>query len=349
MSDFKGLVEEMKTFYGVSSLEAVAEKMGYEKNTAIGWRNNKKLSAHAQLKWLEAKSGGNNDMRFEQLVEEMKDFYGVGSLDAIAEKLGYERTNAAVWRKNKKFSARALIKWLEVKQNQKTGEETMSTTRNVRILNAGETLSFAPLLSFYGCQTLKELAQKMGFAPQNADKWALDDNVPQYVLLKFEIDKRCANGQPIGDAIQAVMQAKTICVRYFPELSISAGYGIATTDSVGIQVELQQILLDGLGICNKEFLDILTVCGDSMLPILQDGDRVLVERNCAARNGDCVVAVIENELVVKELERHPLGHWVRLHSKNEKYRDIELEGQEVEKMRIVGIVRAIIRTMGRKV
>ena len=87
MSDFKGLVEEMKTFYGVSSLEAVAEKMGYEKNTAIGWRNNKKLSAHAQLKWLEAKSGGNNDMSFEQLVEEMKDFYGVGSLDAIAEKL----------------------------------------------------------------------------------------------------------------------------------------------------------------------------------------------------------------------------------------------------------------------
>lgn len=62
-----------------------------------------------------------------------------------------------------------------------------------------------------------------------------------------------------------------------------------------------------------------------------------------------VIAIIENELVVKELECHPLGHWVRLHSKNEKYRDIELEGQEVERMRIIGIVRAIIRTMGRKV
>ena len=55
--DFRALSEEMKQFYGVSSLEDVAEKMGYSKKNATNWRKNRKLSAHAQLKWLEAKKG----------------------------------------------------------------------------------------------------------------------------------------------------------------------------------------------------------------------------------------------------------------------------------------------------
>lgn len=57
MDSFTNLVEEMKRLYKVSSLEDVAEKMGYSKKNATNWRKNRKLSAHAQLKWLEAKNG----------------------------------------------------------------------------------------------------------------------------------------------------------------------------------------------------------------------------------------------------------------------------------------------------
>lgn len=270
---------------------------------------------------------------------------------AAREKLGYTQGQFAdALEITRRQASKMELGQVAIREKYIDKIENLIAKKQEKVLTlTTNTANFAFLLDFYGCKTLKQLAQKMGFDPKNADKWALSENVPQHVLLKFEIDKRCANGQPIGDALASVMQAKTICVNYYPSLSISAGYGIVANEAAATRVELQQVLLEGLMIENVKCLNIVNVCGDSMLPILHDGDKILVEHNCAARNGDCVVAIIENELVVKELERHPLGHWVRLHSKNEKYRDIELEGQEVEKMRIVGIVRAIIRTMGRKV
>lgn len=44
--------------------------------------------------------------------------------------------------------------------------------------------------------------------------------------------------------------------------------------------------------------------------------------SCWAYAKHLVIAIIENELVVKELERHPLGKWVKLRSHNKEYSGI---------------------------
>lgn len=53
MTDFKDLVGQLKTFYGVKSLESVAEKMGYKSTAATNWRQRKALSDKAMLKYMQ--------------------------------------------------------------------------------------------------------------------------------------------------------------------------------------------------------------------------------------------------------------------------------------------------------
>ncbi|HDX3638392.1 TPA: S24 family peptidase [Campylobacter jejuni] len=60
MEDYKKSVEEMKTFFNVKSLEEVAEKLGRERSTAIGWRQRKKISSSALLKFHSLKNEQNN-------------------------------------------------------------------------------------------------------------------------------------------------------------------------------------------------------------------------------------------------------------------------------------------------
>ncbi|HHS6757409.1 TPA: LexA family transcriptional regulator [Campylobacter jejuni] len=60
MDNYKELVEELKTFFNVKSLEEVAERLGYKKNNANNWRNNKQLSAQALKKYYELKKANNS-------------------------------------------------------------------------------------------------------------------------------------------------------------------------------------------------------------------------------------------------------------------------------------------------
>ena len=101
-------------------------------------------------------------------------------------------------------------------------------------------------------------------------------------------------------------------------------------------------LLQGLKIQNRNNLDIIKISGDSMLPYFNDGDLIIVERECEAKNGDTIIANIAGDLYVKQLEKDPFNKWVRLVSTNKDYGSILLEGQEVESLNIVGIVRARI-------
>ena len=278
MSDFKGLVEDMKAFYGVSSLEAVAEKMGYSKASATFWRTKKKLSAHAQLKWLEAKNRGKNtEENFDKVVREMQAFYGVSSLEDVAEKMGYNRKNAINWQKNQKLSAHAQVKWLEAKGEAKQQTDNVAHTNNVK---------------------------------------------------------------PLPDDTH-----KTFPVRFFSGINASAGYGIENSDTEYDIISIDEALLMGARIKNRKNIDIISVSGDSMLPFFHNGESIIVERDCEAANGNTVIANIAGDLYIKRIEKDPLGNFVRLISTNKEYATIVLRGQEMEKLRIVGVVRGVFRPL----
>ncbi|MGI6263870.1 MAG: LexA family protein [Acutalibacteraceae bacterium] len=80
-----------------------------------------------------------------------------------------------------------------------------------------------------------------------------------------------------------------------------------------------------------------TVSGDSMTPLINEGDLVLIRRQDRVDSGDYAVAVIDNEEgTVKQIRYLPDG--IELHSVNPYYPPRRFRGDDAAKVRIVGRV-----------
>lgn len=94
-----------------------------------------------------------------------------------------------------------------------------------------------------------------------------------------------------------------------------------------------------LGVSEECFL--LRVQGTSMIEDhIQDGDLVLVERATTAKDGETVVAVVDDEVTLKRLYRESGA--VRLQPANSALRPMVLPAEAVQ---IRGIVRGVIRRL----
>jgi len=96
---------------------------------------------------------------------------------------------------------------------------------------------------------------------------------------------------------------------------------------------------------NDSFL--LKVKGDSLKDAyIFTGDIVIVNPNRDAENGQFVVAVLDNEAVVKRLEKKENS--IELHSENPEYEPIIVENTHPN-FQLVGVVIGVYRTMAKKV
>ena len=198
------------------------------------------------------------------------------------------------------------------------------------------------LKSFYNVKSLEAVAEKMGFNKHSATGWRRDKKLTSKALLKYNDDRNKIGKVKEVIGFQNESKSKEITINFYENVTASAGYGIASMENKPKKMAFDCALLQGLKIQNRNNLDIIKISGDSMLPYFNDGDLIIVERECEAKNGDTIIANIAGDLYVKQLEKDPFNKWVRLVSTNKDYGSILLEGQEVESLNIVGIVRARI-------
>ncbi|UCC29028.1 MAG: transcriptional repressor LexA [Phycisphaerales bacterium] len=84
---------------------------------------------------------------------------------------------------------------------------------------------------------------------------------------------------------------------------------------------------------------ILTVAGDSMIDEqIRDGDWVVYEQRSNPRNGDTVVALIDDEATLKKFYREK--NRIRLQPANERYKPIYVRDVEIQ-----GVVTGVIRRL----
>jgi repressor LexA len=119
---------------------------------------------------------------------------------------------------------------------------------------------------------------------------------------------------------------------------VAAGQPILAEENWNGTLELSQVF----GESGNLFA--LQVRGDSMIDagILQ-GDHVIVQKQETARPGDIVVALLDDEATVKYYR--PQRDRIELVAANQKYAPIVVG--EDSGFRILGIVRGVIRTVGR--
>lgn len=126
---------------------------------------------------------------------------------------------------------------------------------------------------------------------------------------------------------------------YIPKVAAVAGCGSSVETSGEIE---------GMYAFRKEFIFrhalhprqciLLDVKGDSMEPILHDGDTVLVDKSdTMPQDGKIYLVSLGDELMVKHLYKTPRG--LLLRSENSRYPDIPVEAADRDGCRIHGRVR----------
>ena len=125
--------------------------------------------------------------------------------------------------------------------------------------------------------------------------------------------------------------------------TVAAGYdSIAVEEWTGDSIEVPDTYLRGHNL-NDYFC--LEVHGDSMYPMYQDGDKVLILRQPSLnRSGDIGVIIYNDEEATLKKVEYIMGEdWMKLIPINPIYQPILIEGEELEHCRVIGIPKLLIR------
>ena len=92
----------------------------------------------------------------------------------------------------------------------------------------------------------------------------------------------------------------------------------------------------------EEFI-VLSVKGDSMYPMYQHGDKVLIlKQECVSRSGAVGAVIYRDEL--STLKRIEYGEgWMKLCPINPMYTPIEISGEDLNHVSIIGVPKLLIR------
>ena len=117
---------------------------------------------------------------------------------------------------------------------------------------------------------------------------------------------------------------------------LDAGGGSYVVDSrLEEEIAFRQPWLRQRG--NPGEMVLMEVSGDSMEPLIKEGDLVLVDQSQKDLYAGGIYAVgVQETIMVKRVERHPRR--LILVSANPEYSPIHLQGDEIETLRIIGRV-----------
>ncbi len=186
----------------------------------------------------------------------------------------------------------------------------------------------------WGFSTDIELAEKLEISKYGIDNWVKRNKIPEKWMLKIAQmdDKNSSND--------------LVTINLYEDVRASAGYGAFNTNIIPKPMEFDKnFLRHFFNLSSFSDIDIIRVTGDSMLPHIQDGEYVLVQREIQARNGDTVIACFDGELYIKRFKKiSPLEKWFKLESDNKDYPNIDIDTEDkLEACSIVAIVKSKIK------
>ncbi|ENZ3856196.1 helix-turn-helix transcriptional regulator, partial [Campylobacter coli] len=104
----------------------------------------------------------------------------------------------------------------------------------------------------------------------------------------------------------------------------------------------ENFLKEILDIPIKKSYDIIKINGDSMEPILSNGDFIIIDRSKnslgAISNADIVIFRKNDDLFCKKIKKEPFADYIFLVSENKKYEDKKVDNSEFEQCEILGAV-----------
>lgn len=153
-----------------------------------------------------------------------------------------------------------------------------------------------------------------------------------------ETKKQEQTEDPFSVALAELME-KTRLIPIFE--SVSAGFGAYAQDEV---VGYTPLLIESSS--EAEHTICIRVQGDSMSPVIENGDMIQVYKTPSVDSGSVGVFLIEDEAVVKKVQYVQGEDWLEFHSFNENYPVLRFENESLEKVRVLGLVKRVIKDFG---
>lgn len=99
---------------------------------------------------------------------------------------------------------------------------------------------------------------------------------------------------------------------------------------------------DPLGWCrNPGDAFVVEACGDSMAPEIKEGDKLIIDGSRTPRNGDTVLAQIDNEAFIKYFYHDKQNNRVILEPHNTRYKPIQVDCNK-QKFEVKGVVMMVM-------
>ena len=176
-----------------------------------------------------------------------------------------------------------------------------------------------------------KLAEMTGVNPVTLGRWISGERKPSLSELGKVFDLLGIGlSQPAVDVTQYAMIPKV-------KAKAGAGSSLITTDAVLGLYAFSHAFLHGIAVQAKDAI-LLDVIGDSMEPLISDGDAILVDTSVRKpQDGKIFLVGLGEELLVKRLQKSLRG-WL-LVSQNPNYASMSVEGDDLEAFRIYGRVR----------
>lgn len=186
-----------------------------------------------------------------------------------------------------------------------------------------------------------ELAQKVGYKDRSsiAKIESGERDIRQKKLIEFakalDTTPQWLMGYEEKTNISAVYKKNIRMVPVFE--SVSAGFGAYADDQI---LDYCPFIINS----EKEAAETIAirVSGDSMSPKIEDGDIIRVHKQDSVDSGSIAVVLLDGEegLVKKVVYG---DDWIELHSINPYYPVRRFEGEEVLRLRVVGLVKGSFR------
>lgn len=188
---------------------------------------------------------------------------------------------------------------------------------------------------------------KLGIAKSTFSTWTEDSIPRQATLMKIadyfgvSVPYLLGEEQETEPAVSSnAILLDTQNVRMIPLYStVSAGFGAQAInyveDYVPLYIESSHEARET--ICIK-------VQGDSMYPQIEDGDIIQVHKQDSVDSPSLAVVLIDGEdALVKKVVYGDT--WIELHSVNPMYKTMRFNGSDVERVRVLGLVKKIIKNV----
>ena len=203
----------------------------------------------------------------------------------------------------------------------------------VKTMNIIELLDKLKILNINATQ--REIAETWGMNEQSFSKKKRQGTAIKYKNIK-QIEERynialtqsTLETAKLIDSIEEKHQVndKLIEIEYFPDVYLSAGYGVEVLDEYSETVVIdERFLMSERGMCvNPKYCKMVCVSGNSMFPEYHHGDRVIMdESDTNLTDGQIYAFRYDGQCYVKEINR--AGNKIKCISVNKEYEPFYIE------------------------